>query len=50
MPIFHNNLVSWYQNVSILDFTGAKADDTQSNKLRQYYGATFLRHNIARLS
>ena len=25
-PIFHNNLVSWYQNVSILDFTGAKDD------------------------
>jgi len=28
----------------------SKADDTHSNKLRQYYGATLLRHNIARLS
>ena len=27
-----------------------KADGTHSNKLRQYYGATFLRHIIARLS
>ena len=27
-----------------------KGDDTHSNKLRQYYGTTFLRHNIARLS
>ena len=30
--------------------TQSKGDDTHSNKLRQYYGTTFLRHNIARLS
>ena len=28
----------------------SKGDDTHSNKLRQYYDTTFLRHNIARLS
>jgi len=31
-------------------FSTSKGDDTHSNKLRQYYGTTFLRHNIARLS
>jgi len=31
-------------------YTLYKGDDTHSNKLRQYYGTTFLRHNIARLS
>jgi len=31
-------------------FLQSKGDDTHSNNLRQYYGTTFLRHNIARLS
>ena len=38
-----------YMDGSLL-FRKSKGDDTHSNKLRQYYGTTFLRHNIARLS
>jgi len=41
---------SWCDSEAINIGVLTKGDDTHSNKLRQYYGTTFLRHNIARLS